>query len=45
MPLIWLLAAGGIGFGAGWWTSNKTTLLLIGGAGVAAYIYTKNKGS
>jgi hypothetical protein len=43
MPLIWLLAAGGIGFGAGWWTSNKTTLLIIGGVGLGAYVYLKNK--
>ncbi|EAT13379.1 hypothetical protein HF888_07785 [Bermanella marisrubri] len=43
VPLIWLLVAGGVGFGAGWWTSNKATLLLIGAAGIGAYVYLNKK--
>jgi CHASE2 domain-containing sensor protein len=44
MPLVWLLAAGGVGFGAGWWVSNRNTLLLIGGLSLAAYVYANKKG-
>ncbi len=43
IPLLWVIGSSALGFGAGWFTSNRNTLLVIAAVGVGAYVYVNKK--
>jgi hypothetical protein len=43
IPLLWVLGSSVLGFGAGWFSSNKQAVLIVGGLGLAAYVYVNKK--